>query len=305
VDFTGVSDRTVRRDILALEEAGFPIETIDSKDQSDRKSQIFKLQNNMKIGKSLILTPGELLALYFARGAVAPLKKTPFYSDLTAMFEKVRALIDPKGQRALDEITEEFFFEPTPKWSLGIEPELLETVRAACAEGQILKAQYDSGKGQKKARKLGPHFLYFAKGSLYLVAEDLADKVVKIFAMPRFRQAEMTEEVYSAPKVDPKKFFESSFGMFHSVKSTEVVIRFEEPVAPYVQERRWHPSQAITVLEDGAIQLKLLVGLTPDLVQWILGFGSAAEVQKPESLRDQISQTALQVAGKYRNTKAA
>jgi hypothetical protein len=65
---------------------------------------IFKLENNMKVGKTLILSPGELLALYFAQGALQPLKNTALYSDLNSLFLKVGGLMDSKGRQALDEI---------------------------------------------------------------------------------------------------------------------------------------------------------------------------------------------------------
>ncbi len=44
------------------------------------------------------------------------------------------------------------------------------------------------------------------------------------------------------------------------------------------------------------------VGLTPDLVQWILGFGSKVEVIEPSALRDELQQAAEAVFKLYQDS---
>lgn len=298
-DFAEVTDRTVRRDISAIKESGFPIDDESFRDE-DRKVQIFKMMNTVKVGKTLILSPGELLALYFAKGALHPLKDTALYADLQSFFLKVDGLLDPKGKQAMDEIASEIQFEPSPRWALHTDPDTLETLRAACSEGHVLSVEYDSaGSGTRRRRRLGPQFLYFAQASLYLVAEDLDSGSVKVFAVPRMKDAQMTSKPYEAPRVNPEKFFESSFGVFRSERPEQIVIRFSAPVAAFVRERRWHSTQQIVNLEGGRIQLRIEAGITPDLVQWVLGFGEYAEVTEPGELRAQLQKAAQAVLDRY------
>ena len=53
-------------------------------------------------------------------------------------------------------------------------------------------------------------------------------------------------------------------------------------------ERLWHESQAITELPDGGVELKLKVGVTPELVRLVCGFPGHARVIEPERSEDQV-----------------
>jgi predicted DNA-binding transcriptional regulator YafY len=297
-EYTEVTERTVRRDLEALLEAGFTFET--DAPASANEPKIFKLQNSIKAGKNLVLNPRELLALYLAKGMLSPLKDTAFYQDLESLFSKLDGLIEAKARRYLDDMSGDLKFEPSPKWGLSIDPDTVETIQAACNESHVLSCAYDSGgKGQVKSKRLGPQFLYFAKASLYLVAEDLSSNEVKVYSVPRFTTVEMTDESYEGTPVDPEKFFQSSFGVYQVDQAQNVTVRVHPPVAAFACERRWHPSQQVIHREGGAVDLKLHVGITPELVSWILSLGPSAEAIEPDGLRKEVSKAARGVLEKY------
>lgn len=81
--------------------------------------------------------------------------------------------------------------------------------------------------------------------------------------------------------------FVNSLGV-HSGKPEHVEIEFTERVAPYIEERTWHPSQKLTRRPDGSILLALDVCLDWALSSWILGFGPFARVLSPPTLAEQI-----------------
>src|SRR5262245_66502002 len=76
---SGVTSRTIRRDLQALEEAGFPV--YDDRSHEDGKT---RWQLNGHAFKSLTagLTLAELCALYFSRTLVESLAGTPFRADV-------------------------------------------------------------------------------------------------------------------------------------------------------------------------------------------------------------------------------
>jgi predicted DNA-binding transcriptional regulator YafY len=51
--------------------------------------------------------------------------------------------------------------------------------------------------------------------------------------------------------------------------------------------------------------LEMKVGLSPDLRQWILGWGAEAEVLEPADLREDVAVAATAAAGVYRRTGRA
>src|SRR3954465_8993152 len=75
----GVTTRTIRRDLQALEEAGFPL--YDDKPRDDGKTPWILNAPAFK-GLSTGLTLSELCALYFSRSLAESLAGTPFKSDV-------------------------------------------------------------------------------------------------------------------------------------------------------------------------------------------------------------------------------
>lgn len=298
-----VTKRTIYRDLDALRAAGFPL---DERGKSDDQGTRWTLERSTRVSQYLVLGVRELFALYLARAAMTPLRDTPFYEDVVSVFDKIDDKLGINGQRFLSELSQDLHFEPGPRWGLGLNPDIVETVRSACTERQQLAITYASvNSGKTTLRKVGPHFLYFAKGSLYLVAEDLDDQIVKVFSIARMQTAEMLEAAYLADPVDPEQYFASSFGIYHGKEPQMIRIRFAPAVASFVKERRWHQTQRIIVKEGGSIEFYLETDLTPELVQWILGFGAHARVLEPVTLVDRIVEEAARTIEQYKENLVA
>jgi len=298
-----VGRRTVYRDLDALRLAGFPLE---ERGNGGDPATRWTLQRTTRVNHYLVLSSRELLALYLARAVLTPLRETPFYEDLNSTFGKIEDKIGKQAKSFLHELSEDLYFEPGPRWGLGLDPDVVDTVRAGCTERQVLTIRYASvNSGTTRERQVGPHYLYFAKGSLYLVAEDLEDHKIKVFAVPRMEQAEMTEAAYDGAVIEPEEFFNHSFGIFRGDSPQKVVVRFHPHVAGFVRERRWHPSQQVIALEKGWIEVRLDVAITPELTQWILGFGSRVRVVEPAALVREIQDEAQRTISLYDVDKKA
>ena len=289
--------RTVYRDLEALSQAGFPL----MPDGEESAIQKWKLERNTRINQYLVLSARELFALFLARGALTPLQSTPFFNDLQTIFQKLEEKLGKKQIDYLESLQNEMKFEPGPQWGLGLNPDVLDTIRAACAESHVLECTYYSVNSKKESvRKLGPHYLYYAKGGLYLVAEDIAEAKVKVFALPRMKEATMLSESYAGEISTPEDFFNGSIGAYSGSIPEEVIVDFESDVAQYVKERRWHSSQRTTNLSNGKVRVTLEVSQTPELRSWILGFGSNAKVVSPIKLAEQVAIEAMKTFKKYK-----
>ena len=290
--------RTVYRDVEALSQAGFPLFPDAGSNETGVR---WRLDRTTRINQYFVLSARELFALFLARGALTPLQSTPFYEDLEGIFQKLEEKLGPKQLDYLKDLKEEMKFEPGPQWGLGLNPDVLDTVRSGCAEEQMIECTYYSVNSKKESvRKLGPHYLYYAKGGLYLVAEDIADAKIKIFALPRMKEATLLDEPYNGTITTPEDFFNGSIGVYSgNPEKSEVVIDFEGEVAQYVKERKWHPSQRTTNLPDGRIRIALELAETPELCSWILGFGPNAKVISPETLAEKVAVMAMKTAKVY------
>jgi proteasome accessory factor B len=85
----------------------------------------------------------------------------------------------------------------------------------------------------------------------------------------------------------------------YSTEPFESRFLFPPHMRPYVEERTWHPSQKVTVRDDGSVELTLFTGGPYDIKRWILSFGSDIEVLAPDWLREQIAQELQRSLEKY------
>lgn len=117
----------------------------------------------------------------------------------------------------------------------------------------------------------------------------------------------MTEDSYEGKPVDPDELMQSSFGIYRGAgdAAVSIVLEFEKELAPFVSERTWHKSQRVIAKSGGRARMELDVALTPDLVQWVLGFGAMVTVMEPASLQEKVIEAAAAVVKKYRLAKAA
>ena len=289
--------RSVYRDLEALSKAGFPL----FPEGDDENNQRWTLERKVKINQYFILNSRELFALYLARGALVPLRSSPFYSDLESIFAKLEEKLGSKQVDYLESLASEIKFEPGPQWGLGLDPEVLETVRAGCSEAQVISCSYYSVNSKAESvRKLGPHYLYYANGGLYLVAEDMRDHKTKVFALPRMKSAELLGEVYKGKIQTPEDFFEGALSVFKGGEVESVTIEFEQECAQYVRERKWHPSQRVTNLSGGRIRVNFDIAATPEFYSFILGFGASAKVISPMGLAGKIMDRAQETVELYR-----
>jgi predicted DNA-binding transcriptional regulator YafY len=97
---TDVCTRTTRRDLDALQEAGFPIydERLDGKTRWKLDQAPFKVLNETGF------TLSEACALYFSRSLLEGLAGVPFRDDLSHAFKKIEAAPKPAIRRFLDKL---------------------------------------------------------------------------------------------------------------------------------------------------------------------------------------------------------
>src|SRR6476660_9722862 len=96
-----VTTRTIRRDLQALEAAGFPL--YDDKAHDDGRTR-WRINGQAFKGLAAGLTLSELCALYFSRTLLESLSGTPFRDEVESAFEKLATALTPHMRRFLDQL---------------------------------------------------------------------------------------------------------------------------------------------------------------------------------------------------------
>ena len=93
-------------------------------------------------------------------------------------------------------------------------------------------------------------------------------------------------------------FWKNKFGLF-SAEPVDVKLHFSKEIRHHIEGRSWHHSQEIGIDKDGDIILSMKVGLSPELISWIMGWHQYVIVQSPAELIDIIKSSHREALKKY------
>ncbi|MBI3192116.1 MAG: WYL domain-containing protein, partial [Pedosphaera parvula] len=89
-----------------------------------------------------------------------------------------------------------------------------------------------------------------------------------------------------------EKRLRDSFGVHSGHGEFDIVIRFNDLVADYIREKKWHDSQELRELPDGGVELRLKLSSLVEIQRWVLGWGGSAVVTQPAELVEAVKQAA-------------
>ena len=90
-----------------------------------------------------------------------------------------------------------------------------------------------------------------------------------------------------------------SFSVFVGDTVQRVRVRFSKRIAPFIREACWHHSQQLTEEPDGSLLFEVEVNEPREVGWWVLQWGPEAEVLEPESLRQELCETAQRLVALY------
>jgi len=293
---TGVTTRTIRRDLEALQTSGFPLydEQVDGKRFWTLEAKAFR-----RLGDTG-LTLAELSALYFSRTLLEVLAATPFQQDVAAAFDKIGAALTPQMRQFLDRLPLVFQAKGASPRSTGTrtERELMSRLLDSTLNHRRATMTYFSmSSGREKSYVVEPYRLIHSAEGLYLFAFVPEYNEVRTFQVGRIRALSLHEERFTPAEL-PDAIFAHSLGV-HEGPPEHIEIAFEPHIAPYVTERTWHPSQSIAERPDGGVVLSLDVCNDWALRSWILSFGALARVLSPVTLAAQIKDEIDRASERY------
>ncbi len=238
---TGVTTRTIRRDLQALEEAGFPL--FDDRGGDDGRTRWMVNGQALK-GLAAGLTLSELCALYFSRTLLEELTGTPFRDDVESAFEKLAAVLTPHMRRFLDQLPRVIATKPDPLRRRLADENANQQVIARALEATLQTRQadltyYSKSSERTKTYRVHPYRLAYAQGGLYLLAYVPEYREVRTFAVERIEAISLADERFTPIEELPDEAFPHSLGV-HSGPPERIEIEFQAAVADYVRSREWH-----------------------------------------------------------------
>jgi predicted DNA-binding transcriptional regulator YafY len=292
-----VTTRTIRRDLQALEEAGFPL--FDDRTRDDGRTR-WCIDGQAFKALAAGLTLSELCALYFSRTLLNGLTGTPFRGDAERAFEKLASVLTPHMRQFLDELPRIIAAKADPMRlparSADHDQIVTRIVEASLHQRQATLTYHSKQSDRTKTYLVHPYRLAYAMGGMYLLAYVPEYQQTRTFAIERIEGMSVLEEGFEAVKDLPEEAFPDSLGV-HSGLPERIELVFESAVADYVRAREWHRSQVVAEQPGGGLAMTLHVCRDWALRSWILSFGPFARVLYPESL-------AQEIAGQFEEARA-
>jgi predicted DNA-binding transcriptional regulator YafY len=301
---TGVTTRTIRRDLEALQEAGFPLfdEVHDGKRHWTLEQRAFRRLDDTGFNLA------ELSALYFTRTLAECLAATPFQQDVRNAFDKLAAALTPGMRQFLDRLPLAIQAKADPgvraptraandRTGGKPDPRVAQLLDATLHHRRIEMRYHSFSSNRDKAYAVEPQRLVFAQGGLYLLAFVPEYNELRTFSVDRILGLSLTEDRFE-PKPLSEDAFAHSLGV-HQGTPELVEIVFEPLMGRYIRDRIWHPSQQIEEGPDDRLTLRLTVSNDWALRSWILGFGALARVIAPAELAAQILEEVERTRSRY------
>lgn len=295
-DESGVSERTIQRDLDDLREVGFMID----EEKRDYGKKFFKLvKNNLP---PLNFPIDEIIALTFIEGIVSPLEDTPYKEAFQNTLNRIRTTL-PEEMRAFLERASAAYYPHHRGQKELITPEIFKTAHRAIEERKVCNITYRAITTEEtKTYPITPFRLLYYHNGYYLLCRNPNYDDLLTLAAERIQALEITDRTFEPPDdLDIENRIQQAFGITLE-DPIDVKIRFSAWQARYIQQRTWHPSQEIEELDNGEIILSFQASGFYEIKSWILSHGADAEVLEPADLREEIIKELKKTLNSYKKT---
>jgi predicted DNA-binding transcriptional regulator YafY len=165
---------------------------------------------------------------------------------------------------------------------------------------RVVRYRYADAKRRARSGYLAPFRLAMYRHGLYVIGArlnapdaDVATAPLAVFAIERFAEAEhLRRHPFEIP-ADSRvaEVLAGAFGPYlpDEAGSHDVIVEFSAEKSALVSSRDWHPTQRVTTLADGRVQIAFCAPSLAPIVSWVLEWGPHARAIAPAALVQQVT----------------
>lgn len=298
-------ERTVRRDLEALQAAGFDIQN-----ESVERGRVYKLGQNNTGVHEIGISATELIALSIGRELLYPLLGTQYWRGIETFWNKVQETVPNGVFDHYANYRKTLHVFGTPSKTYENHEGMLKTINRAILEHRIVEIEYEPIGKPVSTRRIEPYGLAVYQSSIYVIAAapEVSEPTERLrnWKLDRFKHATALDEYFKPnPEIDVSDLLGKSIGIFSGESQTMVSIRLGRRAAAWVGEDPWHPDQRMESQEDGSAVLTVPASHPRELLPKVLSLGAEAEVLAPDTFREAVAEAVNQMAASYRSGEPA
>ncbi|MHB8972553.1 MAG: helix-turn-helix transcriptional regulator [Pirellulaceae bacterium] len=298
---TSLHTRSVRRDLEALQAAGF-----DLAPHATQRGKVWKLGPRAKSTHKITASATELMALSMGRDLLYPLFGTPFWQGIESFWNKVRDELPASVADHYEKYRRILYVLGMPAKSYASKQGVLKVLHRAILEHRVVEADYQPPGRQATRRRIEPYAIVFYQSSLYIIAAaqeiPVGEERLRHWKLDRFQRATILDEWFqTAADFRLEEYLGHSLGIFSGGKPKNFRIRISARAAPWVLEDPWHPEQQVKPRRDGGVELTVQAAHELEIIPRVLALGPEAEVLAPASCRQAIAHMVRSMAATYQD----
>ncbi len=289
------SERTVKRYIKYMREQ---LHINISWDPSSRSYFCEQYSEHLPL---LRVTGEEALSLALASKTFAAWQGSSLGNALESILNKLALIVGGAVSVPVTDM-QQLLSVPNPDASESREFRWFASILEAIRQHRIVTILYQKPtNAAPETRQLWPLHLAQLEHHWAMICWDPRKQQPRKFLLSRMEALTISEQQFTPPThFDLKEFLSTSFGLFTGEQIHTIRVRFSSTAAPYLRERKWHPSQTIETQPDGGVITSFTLNHLMDIQRWVLSWGIHAEVLEPESLRRELNHIAHHLSKTYR-----
>lgn len=274
----GVTRRTLERDLLALEAAGYIIETV-----SDETPGVVRkrLVGNSQ-GPAPSLTAVELAACHAALGALQQSAAPAMAAAFELVVERLEAAQPAKTTVDAEALRRAQAFVPRPGPFADVKPQVLDAIQRAILTCHRITVAYRKG-GTEPARtyEAEPYGLLYGARN-YLVWRGCEDGKFRKFALPYIDDIKVSDEGFTMDEsFNVAAFAERSVSVTLD-EEMDVELHVLASARHRLDTWRFHPRQSVEDQPDGSALVRFRASGMLELGWELAKWGGLVKMLKPE-----------------------
>jgi len=303
----GMSERTVKRDLEALQDAGIDITRapIDGRAAARLKDRAYSY---------VAITKRERYTLLAVRCMFDVLKGTSFAEDVESVLRKLeqRMTMDERTEHAT--FGERFAYVPDRGTKVFSDKEdVIDALLSGVLTRKLVRYAYRGARGRAQRGTLAPFAMLLHKHGLYVLGKNVSSAVetadldsgdVVNWAVERFTEAEWLRNTsFVLPPTFKLDDHVDDMSGVHVSKgpAQRVVVEFSKARASYARGRMWHRTQEMEELRDGGIRVSFWCRNLAPLTSWVLEWGPHMKVLEPRELVLEVARELREAAEQYKD----
>lgn len=296
----GTDERTIRRDLDAFKEEGYPIISDNIAENNRKLWRLDTTDHTRRLGR--LFDSDHYMALRIAMGIGGPIRNdSPFFSTLEDLHEKIEKAIGKRGRAQLQAIDRAFISYEKQAYRQA-PPDVLRLFVEAITTKHLCRVTYRGAqhRGNEKAFVVLPLRIFAHAGTSHVLCYVPKHTSYVPLNLQRLKELKLLAETAEIPSdFHPEQLENSAFGIHQGGKPTRYVMRFDPAVALYIRERCWHPSQQLDELPNGAVKLSFTCGASWEVDAWAASWRHWVHVLEPLSLRKDLHELGATLTRRY------